>query len=188
MKKKRLQLNVVNVEDVEAVDHMEGTHWGGSYKSLTPVLDTVPGRIGVNLSRVPPGRTACPFHTHAREDEVFFVLSGRGVFRYGDTLREIGPGDCISCPASSGIGHQLANPFDEDLVYLAMGLNDPHEVCTYPDSGKVMIRSLKTVGRIDTADYMDGEANMPQIFAMHTTAGPAPRKRKSSGRQKSKKA
>lgn len=148
---------VMNIDSVQEVEHSDGQHWGGAYKPLTPALDAHAGRLGVNLSRVPPGRSACPFHAHAREDEVFFVLSGRGVFRYGDTLQEIRPGDCIACPAGTGIAHQLANPFDEDLVYLAIGPNDPHEVCTYPDSGKVMVRSLKTVGYLHQAEYMHGE-------------------------------
>lgn len=157
---------VVNVADVEEVEHMDGDHWGGAYKPLTPALDAHPGRLGANLSRVPPGRSACPFHTHAREDEVFFVISGRGVFRYGDKVQDIRAGDCISCPAGTGMAHQLANPFSEDLVYLAVGLNDPHEVCTYPDSGKVMVRSLKTVGRLTKFDYMDGEPGVPRILKM----------------------
>ena len=155
---------VVNVDGIKEVDHMEGDHWGSAWKPLTPALDASPGRLGANLSRVPPGRTACPFHTHARADEVFFVLSGRGVFRYGDAVQEIRVGDCISCPADTGVAHQLANPFDEDLVYFAVGLNDPHEVCTYPDSGKVMIRSLKTVGRLAETPYMDGEPSRPKVL------------------------
>jgi uncharacterized cupin superfamily protein len=64
---------------------------------------------------LPPGRSGCPFHTHQREDEVFYVLSGRGVLRYGETIDDIGAGDCIACPAGTGIAHQLANPFDEGL-------------------------------------------------------------------------
>ncbi|MFM0643639.1 cupin domain-containing protein [Paraburkholderia bryophila] len=155
---------VVNVADVKEIEQMEGDHWGGAWKPLTPALAASPGRLGANLSRVPPGRTACPFHTHAREDEVFFVLSGRGVFRHGNTVQEIRTGDCISCPAGTGVAHQLANPFDEDLVYFAVGLNDPHEVCTYPDSGKVMIRSLKAVGRLAEAPYMDGEPDRPKVL------------------------
>ncbi|WP_183085213.1 cupin domain-containing protein [Trinickia fusca] len=157
---------VVNVDSIKEVEQMEGDHWGGAWKPLTPALDATPGRLGANLSRVPPGRTVCPFHSHAREDEIFFVLSGRGVFRYGDTMQEIRAGDCISCPAGTGVAHQLANPFDEDLVYFAVGLNDPHEVCTYPDSGKVMIRSLKTVGRLTEAPYMDGEPSRPKVLAL----------------------
>jgi uncharacterized cupin superfamily protein len=166
MKKKASPPLIVNVDSVEEEVQLEGEHWGGGFKPLTPALDALKGRLGANVSRVSPGRTGCPFHTHAREDEVFFVLSGRGVFRYGEQLHQIRAGDCISCPAGTGIAHQLANPFDEDLVYLGVGLNDPHEVCTYPDSGKVMVRSLKTVGRLVAADYMDGESAAPRILSM----------------------
>jgi len=164
--KKKTRPVVVNIDSVQEIEHLDGEHWGGTYKPLTPTLDAHGGRLGANLSRVPPGRTACPFHAHAREDEVFFVLSGRGIFRYGDTLQEIRSGDCIACPAGTGIAHQLANPFDEDLVYLAVGPNDAHEVCTYPDSGKVMVRSLKTVGYFEKAAYMHGEPGMPRILEM----------------------
>jgi uncharacterized cupin superfamily protein len=164
--------HIVNVGDVTEDTHADGDHWGGSYKPLTPLLDAGRGRLGANLTRVPPGRTACPFHTHQREDEVFFVLSGRGVLRYGDAMDEIGPGDCISCPAGTGTAHQIANPFDEDLVYLAIGLNDPHEVCTYPDNGKVLVRSLKTIGFLHKADYMDGEPERPRIFDLIRNKAP----------------
>ncbi|RFU44744.1 cupin domain-containing protein [Paraburkholderia sp. DHOC27] len=158
--------NVVNVDSVQEIERLNGEHWGSAWKPLTPLMDGMPGRLGANVSRVPPGRTACPFHTHAREDEIFFVLSGRGVFRYGDTIQEIRAGDCISCPAGTGVAHQLANPFDEDLVFFAVGLNDPHEVCTYPDSGKVLIRSLQAVGRIAEVPYMDGEGDEPKVLQM----------------------
>jgi uncharacterized cupin superfamily protein len=171
---------VINVDSVEEVVQLEGAHWGGGFKPLTPALDALRGRLGANVSRVPPGRTGCPFHAHAREDEVFFVLSGRGVLRYGDQLHELRAGDCISCPAGSGVAHQIANPFDEDLVYLGVGLNDPHEVCTYPDSGKVLVRSLKTVGRLTKTEYMDGEAGTPRIFELAGVkpSSPAAKKRR----------
>ncbi|UTH72888.1 cupin domain-containing protein [Chromobacterium sp. IIBBL 290-4] len=159
--------NVVNIHDAPSKDYQEGQHWGGSYQPLTPVLDQQKGRLGVNLTRLPPGRAGCPFHSHALEDEVFYILSGRGLFRYGDKICEVGPGDCLSCPAGSGVAHQLANPFDEDLVYLGMGRNDPNEVCHYPDSGKVLVRSLGQVGYLEKAAYMDGEAELPKIFSMH---------------------
>lgn len=155
---------VVNADSVPEQGELEGERWGAPYKPLTPALDALGGRLGVNVTRVPKGRTACPFHAHAREDEVFFVLSGRGVLRYGDELLPLRAGDCVSCPAGTGIAHQIANPYDEDLVYLGIGPNDPHEVCTYPDSGKVMVRSLKTVGWLKKDDYMAGEPEVPRIF------------------------
>jgi uncharacterized cupin superfamily protein len=159
--------NTVNVADVNEQEYFSGEHWGHAYKPLTPALDAQgSGRLGLNQVRLPPGRTACPFHYHQREDEAFFVLSGRGMLRYGDALREIGPGDCISCPAGTGVAHQIANPFDEDLVYLAIGLNDPHEVCGYPDTGKIMVRSLGRVGYFEKTEYMAGEPDRPKIFQL----------------------
>ncbi len=158
---------VVNQADQEEHEELEGDHWGGYYKVLTPSMPERLGRLGVNMTRCPPGRTICPFHAHHLEDEVFYVLSGRGVFRYGDdALREIGPGDCITCPAGTGKAHQIANPFEEDLVYLAIGMNDANEVCTYPDSGKVLVRALKTVGRLEKTEYMDGEGSRPVVFGL----------------------
>lgn len=155
---------VVNVDDVPEIGHPEKDHWGAPYKPLTPALDARRGRLGANVSRVEKGRTACPFHSHQREDEVFFVLSGRGVLRYGERMMPLRQGDCVSCPAGTGIAHQIANPYDEDLVYLAVGRNDPDEVCVYPDSGKVMVRSLKRVGWLAPVDYMDGEPDRPKIL------------------------
>jgi uncharacterized cupin superfamily protein len=159
---------VVNARDLEEIVHLSGEHWGGSYKDLTPAMRTGPngdmGRLGVNETHVPPGRVLCPFHYHQREDEVFYVLSGRGVLRRGEQLIDIGPGDCISCPAGDGVPHQIANPYDVELVYLAIGHNDSDEVCVYPDSDKILIRSLKKIGVFEKTDYMHGEQERPQIL------------------------
>lgn len=154
---------VVHIDEVEEfAPDMPG--WGSHYKVLTPTMRERGGHLGVNINRLPKGHATTPFHTHLREDEVFYVLSGRGILRYGDSLSEIVAGHCISCPAGTGIAHQIANPFDEELVYLAMGPYDPHEVCTYPDSGKVFVRALKTVGHLRGADYMEGEPETPLVF------------------------
>ena len=155
--------NVVNVDEVTEEAMVEG-QWGHAWKVLTPSMDEAAGTLGVNQTRVPPGCAAVPFHWHARDDEVFYVLSGRGVLRYGEELREIRSGDCISCPAGTKTAHQIANPFEEDLVYLAIGCNDPHEVCGYPDSGKVLVRALGQVGLFEKTDYMQGEPDQPRIF------------------------
>jgi uncharacterized cupin superfamily protein len=124
------------------------------------------GSLGINRMRLKKGQTACPFHSHLREDEAFFVLSGRGVLRYGDELRDIRAGDCISCPAGTHIAHQIANPHEEELVYLAIGAFDPHEVCVYPDSNKINVRGVKQLGRVSAMEYFDAEPQPPQIFAL----------------------
>jgi len=153
---------LINADATEWTEHLVGEHWGGAYKPLTPALDAATGpRLGVNLSRCPPGRATVPFHAHARADEVFYVLSGKGLLRYGEEVRAVGPGDCISCPAG-GEAHQIANPFEEDLVYLSIGGNDPDEVCVYPDSGKVLVRSFGIgIGHLERTEYQTGEPERP---------------------------
>ena len=79
------------------------------------------------------------------------MSSGRGVFRHGKRVRAIRAGDTLSCPAGSGIAHRLANPFDADLIDLAIGMNDPHEVITCPDNGQVLVRSLRKNGSLAEA-------------------------------------
>ena len=159
---------VVNARDQARREQLEGAHWGGSYKDLTPALRPDGrglGRVCVNETTLPSGRALCPFHHHQKEDEIFYVLRGRGVFRYGDELFDVGPGDTMACPAGTGTAHQLANPYDEDLVYLAIGPNDPHEVAVYPDSGKVLVRGVG-IGVLETTEYMHGEGDISPIFAM----------------------
>lgn len=61
----------------------------------------------------------------------------------------------------------LANPCDEDLAYLGVGLNHPNEVCFYPDSGKALARSLRAMGYL-----REGEPDMPRIFDLIKRVGP----------------
>ena len=51
-------------------------------------------------------------------------------------------------------------------MYLAIGSNDPNEVATYPDSNKVLVRSLGLVGQLDKRDYHAGEPDVPRVFAL----------------------
>ncbi|MEN0065176.1 MAG: cupin domain-containing protein [Myxococcota bacterium] len=157
---------VTHRDDVTPEGHDDAGPWSSTWRVLTPHMREAGGTLGVVENTLPPGSVGCPFHWHLREDEVFYVLSGRGVLRYGNETRPIGAGDCISCPAGTQTAHQIANPFDENLVYLAIGPYDPHEVCGYPDNGKVMVRGLRTVGQLESKPYMDGEPDPPRIFEL----------------------
>jgi len=156
--------NVVNAGAVNEITTDDFPGWRSFRKPLTPAIPE--GRLGARITRVPPGQSACPFHTHQIDDEIFYVLSGRGVLRYGEKLSEVGAGDCISCPAATGIAHQIANPFAEDLIYLAVGTNDSREVCTYPDHGTIGIRGLGLSGRLVSVQYTAADVTPPKIFSL----------------------
>lgn len=156
---------VFNIAELPEVTEREG-EWGASYRVLTPNMRARGGTLGVNYMRIPPRSAAVPFHYHLREDEVFYVLAGRGVLRYGEELIDIRAGDCIACPAGTKVAHQIANPHEEDLEYLAMGPYDPHEVCGYPDSGKILVRSEQKIGYLRETEYMDGEPQRPKVLEL----------------------
>ena len=132
---------VVNLDDLAEIRSLVGEHRGEIYKILTPSMRPRGGRLGVNWVCVPPGRTAVPFHMHQREDEVFYVLSGCGTLRYGESTYALKEGDCVSCPAGTGTAHQIANTSDDDLVYLMGSERKDLEITDFPRVGKRIIRT-----------------------------------------------
>jgi uncharacterized cupin superfamily protein len=172
---------IVNMHTTLEVAAEVPAAWTNFQRALTPAMKAAGpgrfgmGRLGMNARRVPPGHSACPAHTHLMADEIFVVLEGQGLFRYGDRVYEISPGDCISCPADTGIAHQIANPVTPggtgDLVYLAIGAEPPGDVCTYPDSGALVIDGLARHGFLREADYYEGQ---PQPTPLLTRGRDAP--------------
>lgn len=160
---------VQNVNDAEARGEKRAP-WNAVWKVLTPHMRSVGASLGVVHNTLKPGAVGCPFHWHTREDEAFYILSGKGILRYGDSVQTLHPGDCVSCPAGTNVAHQIANPFEVDLVYLAIGHHDPHEVCGYPDTGKLFIRATGDVGVMENMDYLEKEPDPPRIFALSNSS------------------
>ncbi|WP_184720484.1 cupin domain-containing protein [Caulobacter sp.] len=81
----------------------------------------------LSIMLVPPGQGNAP-HTHEVE-EVFFILKGRCVVFIDDedgrrVSRELGPWECISCPA--GVIHGYVNETDEDCyLQVVLGRGRP---------------------------------------------------------------
>ena len=67
---------------------------------------------------IPPRSLAAPTHTHEREDEYSFVLSGRVGVQIGDESAEAGPGELVFKPR--GIPHSFWNPGDEEARLLEL--------------------------------------------------------------------
>jgi mannose-6-phosphate isomerase-like protein (cupin superfamily) len=57
-------------------------------------------------------------HAHEGEDEVFYILSGRGTAIDGGEEHEIGPGDAIL--TGNGASHSIENTGDADLEFMAV--------------------------------------------------------------------
>ena len=143
---------------------------GAAYQSLDAGVGDVLGltQLGAAYSEVPPGKSACPFHVHHVQDEMFVILAGSGTYRFGDNSYSVKAGDVLGAPRGGPeFAHKLTNTGSEVLKYLAISTQSATEVCEYPDSGKFMVSShrgdtaanrLRFVGRAGMGvDYWDGE-------------------------------
>jgi uncharacterized cupin superfamily protein len=117
--------------------------------------------LGINVTRVAPGKTAYPFHSHRCNDELFYILAGDGELRLGGELHAVKAGDVIGCPIGGPeTAHQLINTGREPLHYLSMSSNIDPDICEYPDSKKVgvWVGEFSYLTRSNSAvDYWDGE-------------------------------
>jgi uncharacterized cupin superfamily protein len=108
-------------------------------------------QVGVHLARVPPGKESFAYHTHHYEEEFLYILSGRGVADIDGREVEVGPGDFLGFKAPS-VGHQLRNPFDDDLVYLMGGERREYEIADFPRLRKRLIRDRDKAYFVHVAD------------------------------------
>ena len=96
-------------------------------------------RAGVSLARIAPGKESFVYHSHAREEEWLYILSGTATAEIDGAEYEVGPGDFMGFAAPS-VAHHLRNTGSEDLVYLMGGERRDFEIADFPRLGKRMVR------------------------------------------------
>jgi uncharacterized cupin superfamily protein len=93
-------------------------------------------RMGASLWELKAGAEGMRWHMHYGGEEMFFLLSGRLVFRTPEGEEELAPGDFVFCPEGRAGLHAYRNPYDEPARILAIstGSSFPH-VVAYPEHG-----------------------------------------------------
>jgi uncharacterized cupin superfamily protein len=109
----------------------------------------------LELSKLEPGKSGCPFHSHAAQWEMFLILSGKGVVRVGTETHSVSAGDVVLHPP--GENHQITAAAASELVFFLVADNPAVDYWHYPDSGKWGIKSPRTFFRSGEVDYWDGE-------------------------------
>lgn len=127
---------VVNIDELELQRLEKGQEFGCDFARVGPLVGAKD--LGYSYDVVPPGKRACPFHSHRAEEEMFFIVRGEGTLRYGNETRRVRAGDFICCPTGGPeTAHQLINDSGAELAYVSVSTMMPAEVCEYPDSRKV---------------------------------------------------
>lgn len=94
-------------------------------------------QLGYNITAVPPGKSAFPYHSHRVNEEMFFVLQGTGEVKIGADTYPLRAGDIVACLADGPeAAHQIINTGKEELRYLAVSTQRAPEIWEYPNSGK----------------------------------------------------
>lgn len=157
---------IMNLDQVEFDDVEEN----GYFTSRRGTIGARIGarKLGYNLTELPPGKAQCPFHNHHGEEEMFLILEGEGVLRFGDARYPIRKHDVIACPTGGPeVAHQIINTGTTTMRYLALSDLVDIETCEYPDSGKIQVDAsgrdgsrLRKMFRAETSvDYYDRESS-----------------------------
>ena len=160
---------LVNIADVPLRDGGNGEQFVAKLGRVGALIGAQ--KLGCQLHIVPAGKKAFPRHNHHANEEMFYVVSGAGVYRHGDETYPIREGDVIGAVSGDvATAHQIVNTSEGELNYLAFSTRIDPDVMEYPDSSKFTVASMIPpgggmlsakfgyVGRRDhPVDYFDGE-------------------------------
>jgi len=151
----------ISVDKIAWEPWSEGKRFGGQVKHLTRAAMGLDYHVGILIEEVAPGKRSCPFHYHLLEEEQALILEGHGTLRLGEAMYEMKQWDYVCFPAGQRAGHCFVNNGSEPFRYMMIGERNPHDVCVYPDSNKILVRALDSEHDIfdmgATKDYWDGE-------------------------------
>ena len=92
-------------------------------------------RMGATLYDFAPGKAEDRLHMHFGAEEMFFVLSGRPLFRGPGGTETLATGDVVFCPEGRAGLHTFSNPTDEPVRLLALSAGSFPDVVAYPEDG-----------------------------------------------------
>ncbi len=163
-----MKSRILNLENVPFREQSHGETFGCRIAPVGADLDSK--KLGFNVTVIPPGKRAFPYHAHRGNEEMFFILEGEGSVRIAGTSHRIRKGDFISLPPGPDSAHQIVNDSNAPLRYLAVSTMEVPEVVEYPDSGKIGViagslggrpaseETLRHFTRVkDRVDYWEGE-------------------------------
>jgi uncharacterized cupin superfamily protein len=137
----------------------------GHIRGRWSALGDAAGSAGAGVRRIqlPAGAWSTPAHEHGREEELFYVLSGRGISWQKGRTAEVSAGDCIFYAPRRG-AHTLHAL--EPLDVLAFGPRYEEESPRFPRLG------LSLVGNRAVDSGPGSEGGVPIQFLREAELGP----------------
>jgi uncharacterized cupin superfamily protein len=115
-------------------------------------------KLGYRVARLDPGVAFCPMHWHIAEEELFIVWEGTPSIEGPSGTTQLRRGDFVAFPTREAGAHKLINRSDAPATVVLIANTDPHDVCLYPDSKKLLVEVTDMMVRSGPIlDYYDGE-------------------------------
>jgi len=122
-------------------------------------------KVGVRRIELPAGGWSTPAHEHGLDEEIFYVLSGRGLSWQDGDVCEVRAGDCIVYRAGGGAHTMHAL---EPLDVLAFGERHEDESVGFPRLG------MSYVGARMVESFPGAIDGKPAQFVRESELGPPP--------------
>lgn len=159
---------ILNIADVQYRATGHGEKFAAQVGDVSGRIGA--SKLGYNVCVVAAGKRAWPRHNHTVNEEMFFVLEGKGEVIIGAERLPIRQGDFIaSPPRDADTAHQIVNTSDAELKYIALSTR-LLKVIEYPDSkkfgaaaaipgpdGKLQIKRFIMRAGDTEKDYWEGE-------------------------------
>lgn len=136
----------INIDDLDYQPRQNGSKFAAQIAPIATLIGA--NKLGYNITIVPVGKKAYPYHAHLVNEEMFFILEGEGTLRHSDQLWQVKQGDIICCPIGKDHAHEISNTGGVDLKFLAVSTMEEPEIGIYPDSKKYGVFAGKAPGQI----------------------------------------
>ena len=88
---------------------------GSEIRELLAHRNSVIRKQSLAEARLEPGQQTMP-HYHIQTEEIYYILSGKGLMQVGPDTQQVGPGDAIAIPP--GEIHTIINNGQEQLKFI----------------------------------------------------------------------
>lgn len=123
----------------------------GNEFSIKPVISLKEAkRCAVHFVEVEPNNRAFDYHWHEMNEEVFYIIKGRGIVRTINGDVGVSEGDVITFPAGEKGSHCIRNASQtEKLVYIDFDTINIPDIVHFPDTRKIMYTGPFSKGMSD---------------------------------------
>jgi mannose-6-phosphate isomerase-like protein (cupin superfamily) len=129
------------------------------------------GGFGLVEHDLPVRQLGSPIHTHEREDEYSFVLSGQLTAQVGDSVLVAGPGELLVKPR--GIPHAFWNVGSEPVRFLELISPGGFEEYFFEMAGPFNARDMEAMAAIRARYRLAvNPESIPELLAKHGLQAP----------------